>query len=93
MRLQEPIMIQRDYQSNTNKLRSVDESAGVTADGTDLEDQDFHNYSYDDIGNLIKDNKEKIAKITWTVYGKIRKVERTEGSGLADLEFAYDAVE
>jgi RHS repeat-associated protein len=49
------------------------------------------NYSYDDIGNLIEDSGEDIDTIIWTVYGKVKKVERNTGSIKSDLEFMYNA--
>ncbi|MFI5140715.1 MAG: RHS repeat-associated core domain-containing protein, partial [Bacteroidia bacterium] len=59
-----------------------------------------NNYRYDQIGNLIKDSAEGIAKIDWTVYGKIKSItHRTGYSKLVngntiyppDLVFNYDA--
>ncbi len=51
-----------------------------------------HNYEYDEIGNLVKDNNESINDIEWTVSGKIKKINRTTGShNKPDLEFGYDA--
>lgn len=60
-----------------------------------------NNYSYDRIGNLVKDSAEGIAKIDWTVYGKIRSIThrtgyyRMNGSDTLrppDLDFHYDAL-
>ena len=82
--------IDADYKQNTNKLRSVDELADVTGRKDDIEDQDIDNYSYDEIGNLIKDDKEEIAKIEWNVSGKIERITRKTGSTKADLAFTYD---
>jgi len=87
------------YGKNTNKLGGVDEAAGITAVVDDIEDQDFsstnhalNNYQYDEIGNLIKDKKEKIANIEWTVYGKIKSITRIAGTTDKDnLRFEYDA--
>ncbi|MDQ3394890.1 MAG: hypothetical protein M3512_12365, partial [Bacteroidota bacterium] len=46
------------------------------------------NYIYDEIGNLIADRNEGIEKITWTAYGKIRRIEKKNGS---TISFRYDA--
>jgi RHS repeat-associated protein len=51
----------------------------------------FNNYRYDEIGNLKHDSQEEIDTITWTVYGKIKKIVRTDTSSKPDLEFNYDA--
>ncbi|MFI5171123.1 MAG: RHS repeat-associated core domain-containing protein, partial [Chitinophagales bacterium] len=48
-------------------------------------------FSYDELGNLVKDEGSKIASISWTVSGKIRNIVRESGSTLPDLEFRYDA--
>ena len=45
------------------------------------------NYQYDAIGNLIKDTKEAITNITWTVYGKIQSITKTTGA----ISYTYDA--
>ena len=50
----------------------------------------FINYQYDEIGNLIADKQEEIAKIEWMVAGKIKKIIRTSTSTKSDLEFKYD---
>ncbi|WP_143961166.1 hypothetical protein [Litoribacter populi] len=63
------------YYENTNKLRNVDPSTG-------------NNYQYDEIGNLISDASEGITGIEWTPYGKIRSVNKSDGT---KLEFRYDA--
>jgi RHS repeat-associated protein len=80
----------KGYLNNTNKLRWVDDN-GQEGKFGDIKDQGVDNYAYDDIGNLIKDKQEEIEKIEWTVYGKIRKVIRTEESTKPSLEFGYDA--
>jgi RHS repeat-associated protein len=79
------------YLQNTNKLRSVDESIIQTADNTDIEDQETDNYSYDDIGNLEKDNQEEISQIRWDLHHRIKSVATTTNSSKPDLEFTYDA--
>ncbi|MBK8947382.1 MAG: hypothetical protein IPM68_00520 [Flavobacteriales bacterium] len=49
------------------------------------------NYHYDQLGNLIHDEREQIDAIQWTVVGKVKAVTRTTGSTLQPLEFAYGA--
>jgi RHS repeat-associated protein len=55
-------------------------------------EQPGDNYNYDKIGNLIKDNggtaAEKIGDIQWTVYGKISKITKVDGTL---IEYGYDA--
>jgi len=64
-----------EYNIGTNRLRNTD-----TADG--------ENYTYDEIGNLISDVEEGIDSISWTPYGKVRKVEKSDNSLVS---FRYDA--
>lgn len=45
------------------------------------------NYVYDEIGNLIADKNEGIEKITWTAYGKIRRIQKKDG---VMISFRYD---
>ena len=81
------------YTPGTNKLEHVDDLMTDKSlyDG-DLEDQQVGNYEYDQIGNLIRDNtvdtKEKIDKIEWTVYGKIKNIYKGDGSVIS---YTYDA--
>jgi RHS repeat-associated protein len=100
---------------NSNRLLHVNDAVPASADySDDIEDQDkdnLHpynhadpstwNYRYDEIGNLTGDKKEGIASIDWSVYGKIKRINRIPGfkrnlgepkeTEPADLEFAYDA--
>lgn len=54
----------------------------------DIDNQAAGNYTYDAIGNLVKDNAEGISNITWTVYGKIDKIIKAD---LSTIQYAYDA--
>lgn len=81
--------IPSDALSLTNKLAHVDDNTGYDSYFTeDIDDQDTANYAYDEIGNLIKDTKEGITGIEWTVYGKIKKITKTGGT---TIEYRYDA--
>jgi YD repeat-containing protein len=53
----------------------------------DLDNQVDDNYGYDAIGNLIKDTKAGISNISWTVYGKIKSITKTNGQ---NISYAYD---
>jgi RHS repeat-associated protein len=57
----------------------------------DGEHNTLNNYRYDALGNLIRDEREEIASIEWTVAGKVKRVERTTGSGREPLTFGYGA--
>jgi RHS repeat-associated protein len=77
-----------------NQLRYVKDLEAPATFTDDLDNQDpliAINYKYDDIGNLIHDEQEQIDTIKWTVYGKIKKIQRTGPSVKPDLEFKYDA--
>ena len=83
-----------------NRLLHVDDGIVPERYETDFDDQGEFvsndpatwNYQYDAIGNLIKDKKESIEEITWTVTGKIKSIHRVSGSTLPDMEFRYDAL-
>lgn len=52
-----------------------------------------NNFGYDAIGNLVKDEAEDIAHITWRVDGKIENIRRTGSiSTNKNLSFDYDAM-
>jgi RHS repeat-associated protein len=55
-----------------------------------LPEQATDNYIYDKIGNLVKDKKEDITKIEWTVYGKISKITKNDAASTT-IEYEYDA--
>ena len=81
-----------------NQLNYIrDEIGGGTAHSSnypnDIDNQSVNNYSYDSIGNLVKDNAEGITNITWNVYGKILEIQRTaSGSNpTTDIQYSYDA--
>ena len=75
-----PISNSTAYNDNTEYATDIEDQ---TAGGTQLD-----NYKYDEIGNLIHDEKGEIKTIEWTLYGKIKKVTKTNGK---TLTFAYDA--
>jgi len=84
----------------TNRLLAVQDGTSSDPGLDDLKpgqkfsstDLDVNNYTYDAIGNLIKDEQEDIEEITWTVSGKVKTIRRAvkEDVGKPDLEFFYD---
>ena len=77
------------YTKNTNKLRQVKDNTLYNSNyGTDIDNQDLDNYTYDAVGNLISDVKEGISGIEWNTYGKISKISKAAGEV---IEFKYDA--
>jgi hypothetical protein len=77
------------YTSNTNQLDYVDDYVPAGNYSNDIDDQASNNYDYDAIGNLIKDTKEEIHDINWTVYGKIQNIIRITDSEKPNLSFGY----
>ncbi|OYU94565.1 MAG: hypothetical protein CFE21_14910 [Bacteroidetes bacterium B1(2017)] len=76
---------------NTNRLTHVIDAISSSSYSGDIENgQTSSNYKYDALGNLIGDAQEEIGNIEWTVYGKIKKITRSNGSSKPDLEFIYD---
>jgi RHS repeat-associated protein len=76
------------YLPNSNKLRHVKDAIGNANYEADIDNQPDDNYQYDAIGNLIRDDKENIEEIKWTVYGKIESIKKVGG---AMIEYTYDA--
>jgi RHS repeat-associated protein len=75
------------YGTTSNQLAYVDDAVGGTNYTEDIDDQNTGNYTYDAIGNLVRDNAAGIRSVSWTVYGKIAAVEKTAGS----VTYTYDA--
>lgn len=49
------------------------------------------NYTYDEIGNLVKNAAEGISNISWTVYGKISSITRTDAQNNSiAVSYTYD---
>ena len=73
----------------SNQLDHVDDLSTMAADKhpDDMEDQEVGNYRYDAIGNLVRDNQEGM-DIQWTVYGKVDRITKGDGSS---TRFLYDA--
>ena len=76
------------YTPNTNRLTRVKDTRAANLFDTDIDDQPINNYSYNAIGNLIRDSSEGITKIAWTVYGKIDSIYKSNGT---IISYRYDA--
>lgn len=70
-----------------NRLRHVKDAIGDANYTEDIDNQPDDNYDYDAIGNLIKDTKEGITAISWSVYGKILSITKASGT----ISYTYDA--
>jgi RHS repeat-associated protein len=77
-----------------NRLRHVTDAVAAANYTEDIDGQAVDNYGYDAIGNLTRDNAEKISAITWNVYGKISQITKTASTVVGDLQlirYGYDA--
>ncbi|MFN5649558.1 MAG: RHS repeat-associated core domain-containing protein, partial [Sphingobacteriales bacterium] len=78
-----------------NQLLYVFDTVALATNYTeDIDRQSVGNYEYDSIGNLTRDNAEKISAITWNVYGKISQITKTASTVVGDLQlirYGYDA--
>ncbi len=87
--------LQYGYQTNTDKLLQIKDSAADFVGGNyDLHSQPLNNYAYDSIGNLIKDSIEHIHGIQWNVYGKITEIDHdstTIAKPIKNIYYYYDA--
>jgi RHS repeat-associated protein len=50
-----------------------------------------NNYGYDALGNLVRDDREEIELIHWTVAGKVDSIQRPDASSRSPLKFRYGA--
>ncbi|TGV01073.1 3-coathanger stack domain-containing protein [Flavivirga rizhaonensis] len=75
-------------QERTNQLDDVQDALGDTG-FNDLETQPDGNYTYDEIGQLIKDTAENLDTIIWRVDGKVKSIEKTNGD---IIHFQYDGL-
>ena len=71
-----------------NQLTSVNDAVASGNYTDDIDDEPANNYSYDAIGNMTGDVAGNIQTITWTVYGKIASITKTDG---ATVSYTYDA--
>ncbi|THU34986.1 RHS repeat-associated core domain-containing protein [Niastella caeni] len=76
------------YIMGTNRLDHISDSVQAGNYDTDIDRQSAGNYEYDAIGNLVKDRAEGINKISWTVYGKISRIIKSDGT---NISYTYDA--
>ena len=79
------------YSASNNRLQYVSDTVTAANYANDIDDQLPGNYGYDAIGNLTRDDAEEINAITWSVYGKVKSVGRTNGSSRPSMNFHYDA--
>lgn len=74
----------------------MQDAIGDASYKVDIDNQSALNYTYDRIGNLVRDNSEGIKNIEWTVYGKISRIEKDEDKNFATtsditvIEYLYD---
>ncbi|KAA2243183.1 hypothetical protein F0L74_11755 [Chitinophaga agrisoli] len=75
------------YISDRNQLDHIEDKVDSMAYDNDIDSQLGGNYAYDSIGNLIRDTKEGIDSIKWTVYGKIQSIHKSNGT---NIYYTYD---
>lgn len=76
------------YDAGTNKLNWIHDSVPSGNYDVDIDAQEAGNYAYDAIGNLISDTKDSLLSIEWTVYGKIKRIIKANGTV---IDYTYDA--
>lgn len=78
-----------NYIAGKNQLGYVTDGVLSTNYVEDIDNQSSGNYTYDRLGNLTRDNGEKIGNIEWNVNGKISKITKTDASSTV-IEYEYD---
>ncbi len=79
------------YNAGTNQLNWVNDLAGASLfSNVDIDNSmNADNYSYDAIGQLVKDVDEGIDNILWTVTNKVKQINYTDGRV---IYFYYDGM-
>jgi len=80
----------RDPSTNkitNNRLNYINDTIATSNYTGDLISQGGGNYSYGQIGNLLRDNQVGITNTDWNVYGKITTLYKATGN----IVFTYDA--
>jgi RHS repeat-associated protein len=79
--------------SSTSKLNCVRDAIGTGISPVDIDDQSSTtNYTYDNLGNLITDASNAL-NMTWSVYGKVRKVQRQiTSSNYSIMDYYYTPI-
>ena len=90
-RVQNRLYHVQDSTSSGTYSDDIDDMGAFTASANNINDGS-NNYSYDDIGQLIKDSQEEIDSILWRVDGKVKAIHRSSGSNKKELAFEYDAM-
>lgn len=88
-----------------NRLYHVNEDLSIPSNlyTDDMEDQgsfdpvlatmnDNNNYGFDEIGNLVRDDKEGIEEIKWRADNKIDEIIMSAASGKPNMKFEYNAM-
>lgn len=74
----------------TNKLAYVTDDPGYSNNHTsDIDAQSANNYTYDAIGNLIRDDAEGILSIQWNAKNKITTIDKKP---CTQIRYDYDAL-
>jgi RHS repeat-associated protein len=71
-----------------NRLNYIYDTVATSNYTGDLISQSSSNYTYDQIGNLLKDNQVGITNTDWNAYGKMTTIYKASGN----IVFTYDAV-
>ena len=78
------------YVNETGGAQDIAWTDDVPFDEEDADMNTAYNYGYDALGNLVRDDREHIDAIDWTVAGKVKRVQHATGEG-PELNFAYGA--
>ncbi|WP_144695827.1 CdiA C-terminal domain-containing protein [Chitinophaga vietnamensis] len=76
-----------NYASGKNRLNYINDAVSGSNYGNDIDNQSPGNYRYDSIGNMTSDVANGIDSIYWTVYGKISRIKKSNGT---TIDYTYD---
>ncbi|WP_143305306.1 RHS repeat-associated core domain-containing protein [Chitinophaga vietnamensis] len=76
-----------NYAAGKNRLDYIRDVVAATNYGNDIDNQSPGNYRYDSIGNMTSDVANGVDSIYWTVYGKISRIKKSNGT---TIDYTYD---
>jgi len=76
------------YTKGKNQLAQINDAVSSTNYPVDIDNETSErNYQYNKLGELAKDSAGGLDTITWTIYGKIKKIKKYTGDSII---FFYD---
>lgn len=79
-----------DDLTSSSYTDDIDDQGTFTPGSSSIDVNAVNNYSYDELGNVVKDLAEEIESMTYTRDGKLSNIVRIPSSMKPDIELNYD---